>query len=176
MGGERGVKVKEQVAEDTREWEGNDFPCFIRYAINTRGRGPRFEDTVVDGFRGGRGSGERGVLKKVVAVRGDPRGGKLAVAWGEGGPNRQPVSTEVAFFKGRKRVWEAIGCSNGRGFNEFREGTLSELLRLGEGLGVTEGFLSGLPGGMYRGRSRAGERVRERPVNVAFKIIDNGED
>ena len=33
-----------------------------------------------------------------------------------------------------------------------------------------------MPGGMYRGRSRAGERVRERPVNVAFKVIDEGED
>ena len=128
MGGERGVKAKEQVAEDTGEGEGNDLPSFIGYTINTRGRGPRFEDTVVDGFSGGGRSGERGVLKKVVAVRGEPRGGELAVAWGEGGPNRQPVSTKVAFFKGRERVWEAISCSNGGGFNEFGEGTLSELL------------------------------------------------
>ena len=113
MGRDGGVKVKEQVTEDTSKWQGNDFPCFIQDAINTRGRGPRFEDTVVDDFRGGRGGGERGALQKVITVGGDPCGGKLAVAWGEGGPDRKPVGTEVAFFIGGERVGEAVGCSNG---------------------------------------------------------------
>ena len=54
--------MEEQVAEDTREGESDDFPSFIRNAVDTWGRGPGFKNAVVDDLGGGRGDREGGVL------------------------------------------------------------------------------------------------------------------